>query len=92
MLFRAHLVANSFAQIYGKNFNETYSHVTTFDAVRTVIANTASSNQHVHQFDVKTAFTKEDLTKETFLEIPQRFTADSNKILKLHKSIYELHP
>ena len=90
MLFRARLVVKSFAQIYGKDFNEIYSPVTTLVTVRAVIAKAASSNQHIHQVDVNITFLNADLKEEIFIEIPQRLAADSNKVLKVHKSLYGL--
>lgn len=90
VLFRARLVAKGFAQVYGKDFNEIYSPVSTLNTVRTVIAKAVNSNQLIHQVDVKTAFLNADLKEEIYLEIPQGLKTDLNKVLKLKKSIYGL--
>ena len=47
--FRACLVAKGFAQIYGKDFNEICSLVTTLDNVRTVIARVTGLNRYIYQ-------------------------------------------
>jgi len=54
--FKARLVAKGFSQIYGEDYNETFSPVTRFETVRLLLAYTCRNDWEIESLDVKTAF------------------------------------
>ncbi|KAL4384756.1 hypothetical protein GQ457_15G014670 [Hibiscus cannabinus] len=62
--FKAQLVAKGFSQQKGVDYDEIFSHVVRHTSIRAVLALIASSDLHLEQMDVKTAFLHGDLVKE----------------------------
>jgi hypothetical protein len=59
--FKARLVAKGYTQVEGKDYNETFSLVSTKDSFRIVMALVGHFDMELHQMDVKTAFLNGDL-------------------------------
>jgi hypothetical protein len=59
--YKARLVAKGYAQIYGIDYEETYSPVAKMTIVRAIIAMAAVKRWSLHQMDVKNVFLHEDL-------------------------------
>ena len=62
--FKARLVAQGFSQKPGIDYDETFSPVTRFESVRTVIALAVQTDLKLHQIGVTTAILNGDLKKE----------------------------
>jgi hypothetical protein len=50
------LVANGYAQIYGINYEETYSPIAKMTSVKTIITMAKTKGWFLHQMDVKNVF------------------------------------
>ena len=89
--YKARLVARGFEQIYGKDFDETYSPVTRLSSLRLLFALSMQFNLDLQQMDVETAFLNARLTEEVYIEIPQGVQIDTPyNCLKLNRALYGL--
>ena len=90
--FKARLVARGFSQQPGVDYTETFSPVTRFSSVRTVLAIANQLDMDIHQMDVETAFLNGDLDEEIFMKQPTGFVmkGKENFVCKLHKGLYGL--
>ncbi len=59
--YKARLVAKGYAQIYGINYEETYSLVAKMTIVRTIITMVVAKGWFLHQMNVKNVFLHGDL-------------------------------
>ncbi len=68
--YKVRLVAKGYAQIYGTDYEETYSLVAKMTTVRAIIAMAATKGWSLHQMDVKNVFFHGDLHEEVYMEQP----------------------
>lgn len=89
---KARLMAKDFTQKEGIDFNETFSHISTKDSFRIIIALVAHFDLELHQMDVNTAFLNGDLNEKVYMQQPEGFVSSGNEnlVCKLRKSIYGL--
>ena len=87
---KARLVARGFTQRYGIDYAETYSPVVRYTTVRLLVAWAATHKMKIHQMDVVTAYLQGDVEEELYLEQPQGFSDDTDKVCRLRKAIYGL--
>ena len=90
--FRARLVAKGFTQIFGIDYDETFSPVARFESLRLLLALAALEDWEIHQMDVKSAFLNGLLDEEIYMEQPQGFIDPDHphKVCLLKKAIYGL--
>jgi len=90
--FRARLVAKGFTQIFGIDYDETFSPVARFESLRLLLALAALEDWEIHQMDVKSAFLNGLLDEEIYMEQPQGFVDPDHphKVCLLKKAIYGL--
>jgi hypothetical protein len=89
--YKASLVARSFTQTFGINYNETFAPVAKFVSIRCILALATIEDMEIHQMDVKTAFSNGDLEEDIYMEQPEGFTQESEHLVcKLPKSLYGL--
>ncbi|KAI5350153.1 hypothetical protein L3X38_003044 [Prunus dulcis] len=90
--YKARLVAKGFTQQEGVDYNETFSHVSTKDSFRVIMALVAHFDLHLNQMDVKTAFLNGNILEEIYMKQPDGFIlkGGENLVCKLQKSIYGL--
>ncbi|KAD6795217.1 hypothetical protein E3N88_06113 [Mikania micrantha] len=90
--FKARLVAKSFTQTQGIDYEETFSPVAMLKSIRILIAISAYYDYEIWQMDVKTAFLNGHLTEDVYMAQPEGFVdpKNPNKVCKLKKSIYGL--
>jgi len=69
--YKARLVARGYEQIFGVDFDETFSPVTRLTSLRLLFALSAQLGLVAHQMDVKTAFLNAALEEETYIEVPE---------------------
>ncbi|KAI0978433.1 hypothetical protein GJ496_007837 [Pomphorhynchus laevis] len=88
--YRARLVAKGCAQIYGVDYFETYSPVVKLTTIRILIAVAVERNMLLHQTNISNAFLNSKLVEDIFMERPEGFIINPNKVCKLNRSIYGL--
>lgn len=88
--YKARLVAKGCSQRPGIDFNETYSPVVRYSSIRFLVSIAAQHNLNIYQMDAITAFLQGDLEDEIYMDQPELFCDNSNRVCKLMKSIYGL--
>ncbi|GKA19375.1 retrovirus-related pol polyprotein from transposon TNT 1-94 [Tanacetum coccineum] len=87
---KARLVAHSYRQEDGINFEESFAPVARLDAIRIFLAYAAHMNMVVYQMDVKTAFLNAILREEVYVSQPDEFMDQDNPnhVYMLKKALY----
>ncbi|GJV30337.1 retrotransposon protein, putative, ty1-copia subclass [Tanacetum coccineum] len=90
--YKACLVAKGFTQLYGVDYEETFSPVADIRAIRILIAIAAFYDYEIWQMDVKTAFLNGYLDEDIYMVRPEGFIDPKHprKVCKLQRSIYGL--
>ena len=90
--YKARLVAQGCTQMYGLDYEETFSPVVRFESVRFLLAIGALHQLQLHQMDVSTAFLHGELTDEVYMRQPEGFIKPGKEYLVCHlkRSIYGL--
>ncbi|KAG8492333.1 hypothetical protein CXB51_009816 [Gossypium anomalum] len=90
--YKARLVAKSYAQKEGIDYNEVFSPVVKHSSIRILLALVAQYDLELVQLDVKTAFLHGDLEEEIYMTQPDGFkvAGKENWVCKLTKSLYGL--
>ena len=86
--FKARLVAQGFSQVYGVDYNETYSPTLRADSLRILLAVAAYRDWDIHQIDVKTAYLEGDLHEEIYMKAPEGISGTSH--VRVDKALYGL--
>ncbi|CAL8123074.1 unnamed protein product [Prunus armeniaca] len=68
---KARLVAKSYSQQPGIDYNETFAPVARLDTIRALVALVAQTKWRIYQLDVKSAFLNGELKEEIYVEQPQ---------------------
>ena len=89
---KARFVAKGFTQIFGIDFEETFSPVARFETVRLLLSLAALEDWEIEALDVKTAFLYGELDEEIYMEQPEGFKVKGaeTKVCRLRKAIYGL--
>jgi hypothetical protein len=90
--YKARLVAKAYAQIYGIDYEETYSLVAKMTIVRVIIAIITTKGWSLHQMDVRNVFFHGDLQEEVYMEQPPSYVDQThpNLVCRLKKTLYNL--
>lgn len=88
--YKSRLVARGFSQTYGVDYDDTFSPVVRHSTLRTLFALATELDMYIEHLDVDTAFLNSKLNERIFMEQPQGFVEDQNKVCLLLKSIYGL--
>jgi hypothetical protein len=89
---KAHLVAQGFSQVEGLDFGETFTLVARLEAIRILLAFTASKRFKLYQMDVKSDFLNGVIQEEVFVRQPPGFKNPKcpNRVYNLSKALYEI--
>jgi hypothetical protein len=88
--YKVRLTVKGYNQIYGVDFDETFSPVAKLQAVRTVLSIGAGNGWNFKTFDVASAFPNATLEEEIYMEVPIEMTEAAGKHLRLRKALYGL--
>ena len=72
---KARLVAKEYTQIYGSDYNDTFSPIAKMASIRLLLSMDAIRSWLLYQLDNKNAFLYGDLAKEVYMEQLPRFVA-----------------
>ncbi|GJR52181.1 retrotransposon protein, putative, ty1-copia subclass [Tanacetum coccineum] len=86
------LVAKGYTQVYGVDYEETFSPVANIRAIRILISIAAFYDYEIWQMDVKTTFLNGYLDEDIYMLQPEGFVDPNHprKVCKLQRSIYGL--
>ena len=70
--YKLRLVSQGFSQVWGVDYNETFSPVIKFESIRTLLAVSAKLNLSVHHMDVTCAFLNCKLEEKIFMFLSLR--------------------
>jgi Reverse transcriptase (RNA-dependent DNA polymerase) len=84
-VYKARLVAKSFKQILGVDYDETFSPVTMFKSIRMLLAIAAFHDYEIWQMNVKTGFLNGNMEEDVYMIQPTGFEDPkiAGKICKL---------
>lgn len=88
--YKARLVARGFSQKYGVDYDEIFAPVVRHATFRTFLTVAGMKNMLTMHYDAKTAFLNGSLKEDIYMEQPEGFAFDKNKVCKLSKSLYGL--
>ena len=90
--YKARLVAKGFTQVEGIDFQETFSLITRYKAIRFLLAHAALEHWEIEAMDSKTAFLYGKLDEEIDMEQPEGFIGKGQEWMVCHlkKAIYSL--
>ncbi|GJW17453.1 retrotransposon protein, putative, ty1-copia subclass [Tanacetum coccineum] len=91
-IYKARLIAKGYTQLYGVDYEETFSPVADIRAIRILISIAAFYDYEIWQIDVKTAFLNGYLDEDIYMVQPKGFVDPNHprKVCKLQRSIYGL--
>jgi hypothetical protein len=84
------LVAKGCSQIYGIDYQETFSPVVRYSTLRMLFSLAVQLDMTIDHMDVVTAFLNGDLKEEVYMEQPEHYVSGGNKVCLLRKAIYGL--
>ena len=89
---KARLVAQGFCQKEGIDYEETFAPVARLEAIRILLAFSASKGFKLYQMDVKSAFLNGYIEEEVYVKQPPGFENPKfpNRVYKLQKALYGL--
>ena len=90
--YKARLVAKSFSQVRGVDFEEVFSPVARAESIRIIVAIAAQFKWKLHHLDVKSTFLNGYIDEDIYVNQPEGFIkrGKENYVLKLRKALYGL--
>ena len=85
-------MAKGYTQIYGIDYQETFSPVAKLNTVRVLLSLAINLDWPLHQFNVKNAFLHGDIEEEVYMDIPLGFkiSVKDGCVCQLQKALYGL--
>ncbi|CAI5510901.1 unnamed protein product [Closterium sp. Naga37s-1] len=87
---KARLVVKGFTQVYGADYDETYSPVSSYVTLRIFLSIVAVLDLNLMQLDMKNAFLQSKLDRVLYMYLPDYFDNGTGRVCKLLKSLYGL--
>ncbi|GKA44265.1 retrotransposon protein, putative, ty1-copia subclass [Tanacetum coccineum] len=90
--YKSRLVAKSYTQTHGIDYEETFSPVAKIKSIRIMLGIAAFHDYEIWQMDVKIAFLNRKMTEDVFMAQPEGFENAEypKRVCKLQKAIYGL--
>jgi hypothetical protein len=92
--YKARFISHGFSQKESIDYKETFSPVSRYTSIRTIIALAAKMKWKLHQMDVKTTLLNGVIEEEVYIEQPQGFEVEDRKthVCKLKKALLKKAP
>ncbi|CAI7881593.1 unnamed protein product [Closterium sp. NIES-53] len=87
---KARLVMKSFTQVYGADYDETFTRVGSYVPPRIFLSIAAVLNLNLMQLDMKNAFLQSKLDRVLYMSQPDYFNDGTGRVCNLLKSLYGL--
>ena len=89
---KARLVARSFVQREGIDFEEVFAPVARMESVRLLLALAVVKDWRIHHLDIKSAFLNGELAETVFVRQPLGYAVKGaeHRVLQLRKALYGL--
>ncbi|CAI7921893.1 unnamed protein product [Closterium sp. NIES-53] len=87
---KARLFVKGFTQIYGVDYDETYSPVGSYVTLHIFLSIVAVLDLHVMQLDIKNAYLQSKFDQVLYMKQPAYFNDGTSRVCKLVKSLYGL--
>ena len=71
--YKERFVTRGFSQIKGIDYEETFSLVTRYSSIRTILSLSTQMGWHIHQIDVKNVFINGIIEAKVYIEHPEGF-------------------
>lgn len=83
-------MAGAFEQVNGTDYEKTFAPVVSFSTLRLFLSNVPQEDLELHQMNVKTAYSYEDLEETVYMEQPKGFEnkQSPSHVCKLLKALY----
>jgi hypothetical protein len=90
--YKVRFVARGFSQVEGVDYDETFTPVSRYTSIHTIIALTTSMSWKLHQMDVNTTFPNDEMDEEVYIEHQEGFMIHNEKshVCRLKKALYGL--
>ena len=88
--YKARLVAKSFIQEYGVDYEEIFAPIARLSSVHALLVVAASRHWLLCQMDVKNTFLNGDLSEEVYMQPPPELSHPINKVCRLRRALYGL--
>ena len=90
--YKSKFVVRGFTQKEGIDYDETFSFISKYTTIRTIISLVAVFGWKLHQMDVKTTFFNGKIEEEVYIDQPEGFVTHGKKThaCKLKKALYGL--
>ncbi|CAI7805590.1 unnamed protein product [Closterium sp. NIES-54] len=87
---KVRLVVKGFTQVYGADYDEMYSPVSSYVTLRIFLSIVAVLDLNLMQLDMKNAFLQSKLDRVLYMYQPDYFDDGTSRVCKLLKSLYGL--
>ncbi len=89
---KARFVARGFSQVEGIDYDETFSPISRYSLIRSILALSAQMGWKIHQMDVKTNFLNGEIEEEVYIEHPEVFETFDHEshVFWLKRALYGL--
>jgi hypothetical protein len=88
--YKARLVARSFQQEQGRDYDETFAHVAHMTTIRTLLVVASVREWSITQLDVKNVFLNGELHEDVYMCPPPRYSVPEGMVCHLRRSLYSL--
>ena len=88
--YKARLVARSYSQQLGMDYNDTFSPVVHLKSIQTLLALAVTEDWEMQQMDVKGAYLNGTIKEQIYMKQPEGFDDGTGQVCHLIKSLYGL--
>ena len=90
--YKVHFMEKGFSHMEGIDYEDTFTPITRYSSIQTIISLAVEMGWRVHQMDVKTAFLNRVIEEEVYIEQLEGFDVENREthVCRLHRALYGL--